>query len=94
MSFKEERDAYLASATFAATRAALPFCRLWCTVEIYSADRNNKPIIFRMCTGEVSETGHQLRIGFEGGKYTLLNFSVSCVYYAIYESKQFTLNSV
>ena len=76
MSFKEQRDAYLASSAYAVAQNRLPFCRLWCIVEIFSAACCGKPIVFRVCTAESGGAEEGARaIVTRGGFYTLLNFS-------------------
>mmetsp|Transcript_47205 Transcript_47205/g.106982 ORF Transcript_47205/g.106982 Transcript_47205/m.106982 type:complete len:235 (-) Transcript_47205:665-1369(-) len=76
MSFKEQRDAYLASSAYAVAQNLLPFCRLWCIVEIFSAACCGKPIVFRVCTAESGGAEEGARaIVTRGGFYTLLNFS-------------------
>ena len=75
MSYKEERIDYLSSKEYSSAMSILPFCRLWCIVELYSAKQAQKPIFFRVCSAAYDVEQEALVIATEGGFYTLLNFS-------------------
>ena len=90
MSYKEQRKEYLASDYHAAALGVLPFCRLWCIVELFAAARSATPIFFRVCSATNptdSEKGLDganakalvgsttKHIETRGGFYSLLNFS-------------------
>lgn len=44
---KEERQVYIESEEHRASLGVLPFCRLWCIVELYAAVSFSKPIVFQ-----------------------------------------------
>ena len=67
----EKRDEFMASAEYAQAAKLLPFCRLWCIVELFAALSYEKFIIFRCLS--VVVTGGRVTVSTEGGADMLFN---------------------
>ena len=71
---QKDRDAFLASRQGEEAKKTMPFCRLWCVVEVAAGVARNKSIVVK-CGRVVRREDGTLEYVTEGGFYTMSNLS-------------------